>query len=461
MSINKTWRTPLTLLIAAIVPLFVVAAGVYLIVTNNMSEMAIRQTAEFKPIVMDAHKEELRNAVKVAQKVIKHVRNTRGDSAAAKREALDLLRTMDAGDDFYIFVYDMNGINLMHPRMTSWEGTSKWDLRDKNGKLIIQELIEAAKRGGDYVEYLFRRPETKNLEPKLGYAEMAPDWGWMIGTGLYLDQLQKTNALIKSTTDNVVTGMADRILLIALLSVCVVSATGLGFNYFEQRRANSKLRDMAHKVVDAQEMERKRVSRELHDGVSNPLFSVKCDFAVALVHAERNSPDASTQLRKSLLQMSVVMGEVRRISHDLRSTLLEDLPLSNVLEQTVREFGEHSGIAVETLIVAPPLRVPDTVATAVFRLTQEALGNIARHSEANQVHVNMTFNGHPAGLRLEIRDNGKGFDVDALMRTPREGLGLTNMRFRIEMLEGEFSVVSGPSGTTISVFIPAAVLKGA
>ena len=148
-------------------------------------------------------------------------------------------------------------------------------------------------------------------------------------------------------------------------------------------------------------------------------------------------------------------------SHDLRPTLLDDLPLSNALEQTVREFGERSGIAVETSVQTPVRRVPDAVATAVFRLTQEALGNIERHAGASQVHVNLAFNGRPAALHLEIRDNGTGFDVDALMRLPREGLGLTNMRERIEMLEGEFSVVSGPRGTTVSINIPAAALKGA
>ena len=460
LSINKTWRTPLMLLTAAVAPLLVVVPGVYLIVTNNMSEMAARQIAEFKPIVMGARKEELKNAVTVAQKVIKQVRNTRGDTAAAKQEALDLLRTMDAGDDFYLFVYDLNGISLMHPRLPAWEGTSKWELKDKNGKLLIQELIQAAKRGGDYVDYVFLRPETKNLEPKLGYAEMVPDWNWMIGTGLYLDQLEKTNALIKATTDNAVAGMANRILLIALLSVCVVSATGLGFNFFEQRRANAKLRAMAQKVVLSQEVERARVARELHDGVSQWLASVKFVFESALVHAERNSPDASTLLRNGLQQMREVMREVRRISHDLRPTLLDDLPLSNALEQTVREFGERSSIEVETVIATPARRVPNAVATAVFRLTQEALGNIERHAGASQVQVMLTFNGRPAALYLEIRDNGKGFNVDELMRRPREGLGLTNMRERIEMLGGQFAVRSGPRGTTVSIEIPADALQG-
>lgn len=124
--------------------LLVVVPAVNLILTTDMSKMAARQIEAFKPIVMDARKLELKNAVKVALKAIKHVRNTRGDSATAKQEALDLLRTMDAGDDFYLFVYDMIGISLMHPRLPSWEGTSKWDLMDKNGKLLIQELIQAA-----------------------------------------------------------------------------------------------------------------------------------------------------------------------------------------------------------------------------------------------------------------------------------------------------------------------------
>ncbi len=459
MSTHKTWRTPLMLLTAAIMPLLVVVPVVYLIFTTDMSKMATRQIEEFKPIVMDARKSELKNAVQVAQKVVKHVRNTRGDSAAAKQEALELLRTMDAGDDFYLFVYDMQGVSLMHPRLPSWEGTSKWELRDKNGKLLIQELIQAAQRGGGYVDYVFLRPETGNPEPKLGYAEMASDWNWMIGTGLYLDQLQQTNTLIKATTDNAVTGMTDRILLVALFSVCVVSAAGLGFNFVEQRRANAKLRAMAQKVVLSQEVERARVARELHDGVSQWLASVKFMLESALVHSERNSPDTTPLLRNGLQQMRDAMREVRRISHGLRPTLLDDLPLSNALEQTAREFGERSGIAVETLIQPPAQRVPDAVATAVFRLTQEALGNIEHHAGASQVQVNLTFTGFLAALRLEISDNGSGFDVDELMRLPRAGLGLTNMRERIEMLGGQFAITSGARGTTVSIQLPADALK--
>lgn len=263
---------------------------------------------------------------------------------------------------------------------------------------------------------MFLRPETGNLELKLGYAEMTPDWDWMIGTGLYLDQLQQTNTLIKATTDNAVMGMTIRMLLVALFSVCVVSAMGLGFNFVEQRRANAKLRDMAQQVVLSQEVERARVARELHDGVSQWLAAVKFMLESALVHSERSSSDTTPLLRNGLQQMRDVMREVRRISHGLRPTLLDDLPLSNAIEQTVREFGERSGIAVEPLIQPSKHRVPDAVATAVFRLTQEALGNIERHAGASRVQLNLTFKGLPAALFLEISDNGSGFDVVELMR---------------------------------------------
>lgn len=459
MPTKKAWRTPLVLLIAAVAPLLIVMPAVYLTVITDMSKMAARQIEEFKPIVMDARKAELKSTVRVAQNVIKQVRNTRGDNAAAKKEALDLLRIMDAGDDFYLFVYDMNGISLMHPRLPSWEGTSKWEFEDKNGKLLIQELIQAARRGGDYVEYVFLRPETGNLEPKLGYAETVPHWNWMIGTGLYLDQLRQTNALIKMTADSAVTGMTHRIVLVALLSVCVVSAMGLGFNFIEQRRANAKLRAMAQKVVLSQEVERGRVARELHDGISQWLASVKFMLESALVHSERNSPETTPLLRSGLRQMRDAMREVRRISHDLRPTILDDLPLSNALEQTAREFGERSGIAVETVIQPPMNSVPDAVATAVFRLTQEALGNIERHARASRVRIELVFTGHPAALCLQIGDDGSGFNVEELMRLPRAGLGLTHMRERIEMLGGRFEVTSGSGGTTVAIHIPAHALK--
>jgi two-component system NarL family sensor kinase len=303
---------------------------------------------------------------------------------------------------------------------------------------------------------MWNRPSTGREERKLGYVELIPEWGWMIGTGLYLDKLQETQAVITTSTATAIRNTLDQILLIASAALLMVAAGGLALNLYEQRAADGKLRTMAHKVVLSQETERSRVARELHDGVSQWLASVKFVFESALVQLERGTGDATVTLRSGLAQMRGVMADVRRISHDLRPTLLDDLGLSSALEQIAREFGERSGVAVETQLDSLP-KIPEAAATAMFRVVQEALGNVAKHADAKHVWLQLRYS--DIGLELQLRDDGRGFDVSDKLRQAREGLGLTNMRERMETLGGKFSIQSAPGATVLTASLRPAALK--
>ena len=445
----------LVMLLAA-VPLVLAIGAVAWIVRQQSVQLAGAQITAVQPILLQARQDELKHFVQVGRGAISQLYKNAGDDPAARREALELLRRMDFGEDNYFFVYDLNGKSLMHPRLPNLEGRSQWELRDSAGNPIIQQLLGTARKGGGFVDYMWNRPSTGREERKLGYVELLPQWGWMIGTGLYLDNLQETQALIKTSTAAAVTQTLDQILLVACIALAAVTAGGLALNLYEQRAADTKLRAMAHKVVLSQETERSRVARELHDGVSQWLASVKFVFESALVQVERGTGDATATLRNGLAQMRGVMADVRRISHDLRPTLLDDLGLSSAIEQIAREFGERSGVAVEAQIGLLP-KIPEAAATAMFRLAQEALGNIAEHAQAKHVLLQLRYS--DAGLELRLRDDGCGFDVAGTLRQPREGLGLTNMRERMETLGGHFGIQSAPGATVVSASLPPAALK--
>ena len=445
----------LVMLLAA-VPLVLAIGAVAWIVRQQSVQLAGAQITAVQPILLQARQDELKHFVQVGRGAISQLYKNAGDDPAAQREALELLRRMDFGEDNYFFVYDLNGKSLMHPRLPNLEGRSQWELRDSAGNPIIQQLLGTARKGGGFVDYMWNRPSTGREERKLGYVELLPQWGWMIGTGLYLDNLQETQALIKTSTAAAVTQTLDQILLVACIALAAVTAGGLALNLYEQRAADTKLRAMAHKVVLSQETERSRVARELHDGVSQWLASVKFVFESALVQVERGTGDATATLRNGLAQMRGVMADVRRISHDLRPTLLDDLGLSSAIEQIAREFGERSCVAVEAQIGLLP-KIPEAAATAMFRLAQEALGNIAEHAQAKHVLLQLRYS--DAGLELRLRDDGCGFDVAGTLRQPREGLGLTNMRERMETLGGQFGIQSAPGATVVSASLPPAALK--
>jgi two-component system NarL family sensor kinase len=184
---------------------------------------------------------------------------------------------------------------------------------------------------------------------------------------------------------------------------------------------------------------------------------VKYVFESALDRARHGHADAEVtpRLESGVERLREVLGEVRRISHDLRPALLDDLGLARALEHLGREWSSRSGVALDADCEDPgPL--PEGVATAVFRIAQEALGNVERHAAAREVHLRLRRGG--GGLRFEVIDDGSGFDVDALQRSPRSGLGLTHMRERVESLGGRFELSANGGGTRLAAFFPDAHL---
>lgn len=408
------------------------------------------------PLLIQHHKNELKNFVQIARRSISISGNQSSNAAAEKKDALELFRRMDFGEDSYLYVYDTKGVSLMHPRLKHLEGKNQWNLKDGRGKPVIQGLIYAAMTGDGYMEYMWNRPSTGREESKLGYVEYIPEWGWIIGTGLYLDDLQLSKELISRASTAASSKTLNQILLVALVGLIFVAAGGGALTLFEQRMANSKLRLMARNVVLSTEAERSRVARELHDGVIQMLASVKFIFETALVKLERKADGVDVTLHEGLSQMRSVMTDVRGISHGLRPLILSDLGLGSAVKQIIREFTERTNIPF-TANISNLEGVSDPIGSEIFRFIQQALANIEEHAQANQAWI--TLNLTPSGLSLQIKDDGIGFDVEGAIGGVRSGHGLTNMRERVEMLGGKFSLASKSGETLIEAELDASIIK--
>jgi two-component system NarL family sensor kinase len=316
---------------------------------------------------------------------------------------------------------------------------------------VIRKLINQARSGGGFVNYHWDRPSTNKIEPKLGYVELVPECNWMVGTGLYLDHLREAEQVIKRNTEREVKSTRDKIVLVVLAALLLVAAGGLVVNLNGQRSANERLRAMAQKVVQSQELERTRVARELHDGVSQSLASVKYMLESADIQLDRGKlRAASAALKQGIAQAIGVMIDVRRISHDLYPTILDDQGLGLALEQLGREFGARTGIPV-VVTLQTVQKLQKEAAKALYRFAQQALGNIEAHAQAKQVKLSLRQN---KGVFLRVEDDGIGFDAVAMLQQRRDGLGLTNMRERIDMLGGIFSVQSSPGATVLKAYLP-------
>lgn len=214
----------------------------------------------------------------------------------------------------------------------------------------------------------------------------------------------------------------------------------------------AEMRSMSRQLLTAQEEERGRISRELHDviaqtlsGISVRLSTLELESKTAISHLDLQQSIADTQ---QLVKQSVDV--VHRFARDLRPTMLDDLGLIPALRTYLRDYMETTGIRASLTVFAGVERCDSGIRTALYRVAQEALTNVARHAHATRVDVSIREIDGRVCMRIE--DDGSGFDATG--KTSR--LGLMGMRERIEMIGGVFSLTSAPGRpTTIQVEIPA------
>lgn len=440
----------------AVAPLLIALVLVALAVRHQEHDLAQRERALIENSYMAQRRSELRSYVDLAVSNLLPLYESGQDDEATRNEALRRLAALNYGDDGYFFVYDLEGNSLMHSRQPELVGQNLWELRDSRGRYTIQELIKGAKEngGGGYVEYEWRKPSSAQMAPKLGYVTAMPRWNWMVGTGLYLDDIQSTMDTLDRQMNANVTATLLWIAGIAALCLGVVSAAGLLLNLSEHRTAEAKLRLLARRVVQSQEEERGHLARELHDGTSQTLVSAKLLIESAVDSLDRQQHTTPPALAKALQRLNDSLIEVRRISHRLRPALLDTLGLPAALERLVDEFREEGGVDASMMIGGESFELQPEVKTALFRLTQEALTNVRKHAHAQHVHIALSFD-EEEGVRLEVSDDGTGFDIDAVQLDPRRGIGLRNMRERMEAIGGRLTMCSNAGRTSIEAEVPA------
>ncbi len=337
------YKTKISLL--TLIPLIVAITVITLFTIKQTKQLANTQAITFEAELLASKKAELKNYLGLAYSAVKSAYdNTSIDTKYAKQEAYNILKNMEFGKDGYFFVYDFKGTNIVHPRKPQLEGRNLFDFQDDNGKYLIRELIQQAKNGGGYTRYLWDKPSGGKSIEKLGYSIGLDKWQWMIGTGLYIDDIDAGVTGIKSKAQKSTNDTLLLTSLIAIAATLLTALTGFLINISESKMATQKMRELTHKTVNFQEDERKRVSRELHDGINQLLVSVsyKLDSAKQKLTKQSTSKqqEVSTALDDASEILSDTMQEVRRISRDLRPTLLDDLGLNAAIKSLTNDFSE-------------------------------------------------------------------------------------------------------------------------
>ena len=216
---------------------------------------------------------------------------------------------------------------------------------------------------------------------------------------------------------------------------------------------HAQLRRLSMKLVTAQEDERRKISRELHDVIAQILTGIN----IKLASLKKQSTSDAKKLRSSinstqrLVEKSVAI--VHQFACELRPCVIDLMGIIPALEAMAQQFHERTGITAAVMTQSPLAHLDIAQRTCLFRVTEEALTNVERHAEASEVTIQLSeMNGI---VSMNIHDNGKSFNIPMTKSHSGRHLGLLGMQERVEMLEGRFAIESAPErGTTIAVSIP-------
>ena len=310
-------------------------------VTLQSRHVAEREIETLEAQLIEAKRAELKNYLSIARTAFVNIYGRAApDDDRAKLLVTQILAGMLYGQDGYFFVYDYEGTNLVSPRRTELIGRNWTALEDPSGRPITDELIRLARSGGGYHSYEWPKPSTGERAQMVAYVAGLQDWRWAIGTGVFIDDVVATVAQSREKVEARVERTFLYIGAAMLAALLFVFVSGLFINIRERRLADAKLKRLTQRVFDAQEEERGRVARELHDGISQILVGVRYALDTAKRRLAAGDARAADTLERGITHLSGAIQEVRRISRDLRPGVLDDLGLGPADQDAGRGFRQ-------------------------------------------------------------------------------------------------------------------------
>lgn len=217
-------------------------------------------------------------------------------------------------------------------------------------------------------------------------------------------------------------------------------------------QSREELRHLSASLMNAQDAERRRVSRELHDDLSQKVAKLQFDIEILEQKVPFEDVEGAKQrLRDVGNQAAGLSNDLRRVAHQLHPATLDHLGLSVALRSYTEEFSRSTAIRVEFTSLFMPRDVPLELASGLYRIVQEALRNVGKH--ASHAEVEIVLARVPTGVALFVRDNGEGFDMESARA--KGGLGLISIQERVRLLDGSFTIETGfGKGVLISILCP-------
>jgi two-component system NarL family sensor kinase len=237
----------------------------------------------------------------------------------------------------------------------------------------------------------------------------------------------------------------------ALLSVAILLGAFVAALVVSQRRRIAVERAHAQRLLAAQEEERSRVARELHDDALQRVALIRHEMDEV---ARLSSPEAAHRIEGVSGELEDLSTVLRTAAHQLHPSVVEKAGLVRALGELAAEFGRTAGLEVRLALPAADLALPRAPGVAIYRIAHEALRNVVKHAGVSQADLSLGFEAASGALQLRIADAGRGFDPGPAR--PEDGLGLVAMRQRAEALGGRLTVHAVPGGGTVVTAVFAA-----
>lgn len=236
------------IIVVAVTPVIVAFCAIAFAVRYQAVQLAKQQRASVEAAYLASKETELKHYVMLGLKAIAPLYESGKNDEDTLNKAKAILAKMDFGDDGYFFLYDLHGTTLMHPRLPQLIGKNLWEVRDSHGNPTIQKLTAKARAGGGLEKYWWQKPSLQTEVPKLGYVVKLDKWGWMLGTGIYLDDVEAALGKIDEQNSRNIQGTMILIAAIAAASVAIIAGIGFALN-MALRSANRQLEILS--IIDS------------------------------------------------------------------------------------------------------------------------------------------------------------------------------------------------------------------
>ncbi|WP_265822884.1 methyl-accepting chemotaxis protein [Geovibrio ferrireducens] len=303
------------ILLTAVVPVILLSVILAVISIGNIRKMGNEEIELVETTMMNLKKAELSNYIDLAKTSVKHItENTSLTQEEAQQQIKETIRQLFYGADGYYFIYTYDGINILLPPSPQREGTSMWDVQDKEGVFLIRELVKQAQAGGGYLVYLWDKPSEKTVAKKLSFSVPLGNWGWALGTGFYIDDIDKEVAKIRENISKEIGAVIFKFILISVVCIGIIIAAAL----YISKRVSNNIRSVSSSLKEIAEGEgdlTKVIAVSTHDEVGelgryfNEFISKLRDIIQTVMLNADAVASSSTQLAASTEELSTTMND--------------------------------------------------------------------------------------------------------------------------------------------------------